>query len=63
MFETEHVTELMGHDMATPHQKVLLRIWVIDSIEGWVIPTEGERANTNIVGRPTEAEVPACAWV
>ena len=57
------MADLVAHDMTTFHQKIFLRIIDLNTIPGWVVPTEGESANTFSVACPSKAERPAILWV
>ena len=59
MAKAELMTNLVAHDMASPHKKILL--WVInrDTIPFWVIPAERESTHTRGIACPTKAERPA----
>ena len=52
------MADLVAHDMAASHQKVLLTVFHLNTIPGWVVPAEGENTHTFRVAGPSKAESP-----
>ena len=53
------MADLVAHDMAASHQKILLSVLHLYTIPGWVVPAEGESAHTLRKAGPSKAERPA----
>ena len=58
MAKAELMANLMAHDMAASHQKILFSVLHLDTIPIWVIPAEGESAHTFRIAGPSKAESP-----
>ena len=52
------MTDFVAHDGASAHEKIVIRVWVINSIKCWVKSTERECTNTLRITGPSEAERP-----
>ena len=61
--QTELMSNLVAHDVASSHEQVLFPVRVFDTIPSRIIPSEREGCDSFGITGPTKAEVPTRSWI
>ena len=56
--EAELMTDLVAHDMACAHEKVLISVFILDAIPSWIIASKRNTSDSFCKTSPSEAEAP-----